>query len=388
MKVLHVVVGLDPALGGPPAVAMRLAAAQAIHGHDIRLAGHDRPDRAAAIRQSMQAVPGIEHVKVELLDERVRFGWLVSPAARDALDQAVGASDVVHLHGLWEPMIRIAAGVARKQRKPYVLTPHGMLDPWSLKQRWMKKKIAMMVVFRRLLQNAACLHLLNEDEVRLLQPLGLHTPTTVLPNGIFIEEIEPLPQKGSFRSMHPELQDDPFVLFLSRLHYKKGLDFLADAFGEVAAVMPRVRLVVAGPDDGAQTDFEDRIKALDIEDRVHVIGPLWGRDKYAAMVDAACFCLPSRQEGFSMAITEALACELPAVISEHCHFPEVGEHGAGIVTTLDAHAIAQALRVVLDDPHSRSTMGIAGRMLVRERFTWPAIAERSIQMYESLISKA
>lgn len=386
MKILHVVVGLDPALGGPPAVALRLASAQARLGHDVSLAAHDAPQRREQIDKSMQAVPGIDGVKVLALDPAVSAGWFISKPARQQLQRAIDAADVVHLHGLWEPLIRTAAVDAHARGRPYVLTPHGMLDPWSLRQRRMKKRLAMALVFRRVLNRAACLHLLNDDESRLLAPLGLRAPTTVIPNGIFIEEIDPLPAAGEFRRTHPALGADPFVLFLSRLHHKKGLDILAAAFTMLAPERPDLRLVIAGPDEGALEDFEQRVRSAGLEQRVHVVGPIYGRDKYAAMVDAACFCLPSRQEGFSMAITEALACRLPAVISENCHFPEVAEHRAGVVTSLDASRIAGGLREVLSDPRRGNTMGEAGRRLVLERFTWPAIAQRAVAAYERALA--
>src|SRR5262249_20284038 len=156
--------------------------------------------------------------------------------------------------------------------------------------------------YRRMLNRARSLHLGNDDERRLTEPLGLHPKSFIIPNGIFLSEFDPLPSPGTFCEAHPELRGDPFILFLSRLHHKKGLDILADAFAIVAVKMPKVRLVVAGADDGAKHSFEQRIKALGLTRRVHLVGPLYGRQKLAALVDASSFCLPSRQEGFSIAI--------------------------------------------------------------------------------------
>ncbi len=173
----------------------------------------------------------------------------------------------------------------------------------------------------------------------------------------------------------------PFGLFLSRLHHKKGLDYLADAFALVAAQFPEARLVVAGPDDGARGPFEQRVRAAGLAGRVHLVGPLYGPAKFAAMVDATCFCLPSRQEGFSVAVTEAMACGLPVVISDACHFPEVAEVGAGEVVPLEGDRVAQALRRVVGDPELRRSMGEAGRQLVRSRFTWPRVAEQCVAAY-------
>ncbi|HEY1922436.1 MAG TPA: glycosyltransferase, partial [Tepidisphaeraceae bacterium] len=176
------------------------------------------------------------------------------------------------------------------------------------------------------------------------------------------------------------------IFFLSRLHYKKGLDFLADAFAIVLRSFPDSRLIVAGPDDGAQAAFESQIARLGIAPRVHLVGPLYAAQKLAALRDCDCFCLPSRQEGFSLAVTEAMACESPVVISTECHFPEVREAGAGVVAELNAPAIAAGIETVLRDPDKAAQMGRAGRELVISRFTWPKVAQQMIGNYQQVLT--
>jgi glycosyltransferase involved in cell wall biosynthesis len=109
-------------------------------------------------------------------------------------------------------------------------------------------------------------------------------------------------------------------------------------------------------------------------------------EKRAALRDAVCLCLPSHQEGFSIALLEALASELPVVISEHCHFPEVAEHGAGLVVPLERDALAAALNQVLADSDLRSHMGSAGRRLVESRYTWEKVAEKCDRVYAEIIA--
>ncbi|NQX90461.1 MAG: glycosyltransferase, partial [Halioglobus sp.] len=207
----------------------------------------------------------------------------------------------------------------------------------------------------------------------------------IIPNGVFLEELEPLPKPGAFRAAHQQVGDHPFVLFLSRLQYKKGLDHLANAFALAAGKLDRAHLVVAGPDEGEQAGFQRRIEAAGLTDRVHLVGPLYERRKIEALVDATCFCLPSRQEGFSVAITEALACGVPVVVTEACHFPEVGQVGAGRVVPLDDEAIAAALVEVMSDQALGAQMGRQGRALIAERFTWQRIAKRTIEAYERVV---
>jgi glycosyltransferase involved in cell wall biosynthesis len=254
LRVLHIVASLDPRGGGPPMVAVRLAAAQAALGCHVSIAGLISSSASAAMDVEYGRVPGWNQVHRHALPSMPRRNLFFGGPLRAACRQLVRGADVVHLHGMWEVQIKLAAEAARAAGVPYVLTPHGMLDPWSLSQKRLKKNLALLLGYGRMVNGAAFLHLLNSDERRLIEPLGFHVPVEVISNGVFFEELDPLPQPGAFRQRHPEIGDAPFVLFLSRLHYKKGLDYLCDSFALVND--QRARLVVAGPDDGERTEFE------------------------------------------------------------------------------------------------------------------------------------
>jgi glycosyltransferase involved in cell wall biosynthesis len=389
MRILHVIRRLDPYEGGPPAVVSRLAAAQASMraagagnapgGHDVSVLHHPAGSRGPAF----DAIPGFGLVKRHEIPEPKLAAWL---------DANLKSFDVLHLHGVWDSILVTAASKARASGVPYAVVPHGMLDPWSLNQQGLlksiKKKVSLALTHRSFLNGAAFLHVLNADEGRLLAPLKLKPEPIVIPNGIFLEEVTPLPPAGTFRAKHPELGSDPYILFLSRLHHKKGLDVLADAFALVVKDMPNARLVVAGPDGGAEAPFRSQIQRLGLANRVHLTGPLFGTDKLAVFRDASVFCLASRQEGFSMAVTEALGCRCPVVISDQCHFPDVDEVKAGFVVPLSAPATAAALLKILRMPaHEGQAMGARGHDLVAARYTWPAIAAQSISVYERLLRK-
>jgi glycosyltransferase involved in cell wall biosynthesis len=379
LNILHVIQTLDPAAGGPPVVAACLAAAQAKRGHTVAILA---ADIAAAEKLG------------DLIDVRIigalpvsRLRAILGRRVVDRLAPIIRDFDVLHLHGVWDPLLYAAARVARATplAKPYVVTPHGMLDPWSLAQSRWKKRLALALGWRRMLDRAAALHLLNADEKALVAGLGLRAPGVVIPNGVDLAEFDPPPDPALFRRRLPALGDRRYILFLGRLHYKKGLDHLAEAFRIVAGQLADVHLVVAGPDDGARSDLEARVAAAGLIDRVHIPGPIYRPAKLSCVAGAACFCLPSRQEGFSVAILEALACGTPVVVSTECHFPEVVEVGAGEIVPLDTDALAAALNRVLADPARRARMGKAGRELVAARFTWPRIAERCIDTYAGLI---
>ena len=142
--------------------------------------------------------------------------------------------------------------------------------------------------------------------------------------------------------------------------------------------------MVVGPDFGAQADFEAQLVRLGIRERVHIVGPLWGRERFKPIVDAECFCLPSEHEAFSVAICEAMACGTPVVITENCSLPEAAEEGAGLVIKRNTAAIAAALDQVLSNPDQARTMGARARELVVSRFTWQKVAETSANAYESI----
>lgn len=384
MRIVHVIASLDPDLGGPPAVSMRLAAAQAAMGHSVAIVCYRVEGAEERTRKAIAKVPGAGALELVEMPPADRAERLLARGAKPVLRKAAAEADVFHMHGVWEMLLLAASRAARERGVPYVVRPAGMLDPWCLAQRPLKKKIALAMGYRRMLDGAAYIHALNADEKRLIEPLGIRATVEVIPNGVFLAEVEPLPARGTFRAKHPELGSAPFVLFLSRLHFKKGLDYLADAFALVAGRDTGVRLVVAGPDEGAKGDFEERIaKHERLAGRVHLVGGLYGQEKLAALADCACFCLPSRQEGFSVAIVEALACGVPCVVSKECHFPEVEESGAGFCTALEARAVAEALERVLADEGLRRRMSEAGRALVRGRYTWPRIAERTVEAYRS-----
>jgi len=385
MRILHVIGWLDFADGGPPIVTTHLAAAQADLGHDVTVAYYSSPVADQRTDAQLKSLPHWEKVKVHRLPPCSRLERLTGRSAGRALAQLVASVDVVHLHNVWEGILIRAAAEARRMHKPYLVIINGMLHPWSLAQSRWKKRIALLLSHHRMLDHAAMIHVLNEDEKQAILPLGIRAPSIVIPNGVMLEEIEPLPPRGEFLGRRPELNGRRFVLFLARLHYKKGLDYSADAFAILAPRLADVDLVVAGPDGGERENFQRRIAAAGLSGRVHLVGPIYGREKFSALVDADCFVLPSRQEGFSVAALEAMAASTPVILSQECNFPEAAV--AGEIVPLNAPAVAAALERVLTNPNRRA-LGQGGRALVEARYTWKHIAGLTISAYEQAIKSA
>jgi glycosyltransferase involved in cell wall biosynthesis len=302
-------------------------------------------------------------------------------------DDVVRDAGFLHLHGTWDPLLLALARSARALSVPYVVCPHGTLAPKFLSQKSVKKRIAMHLGVRAMLEHAAFLHVLNERERDDVGLLGLAPPLEIVGNGIDLRDCAALPARGALRG-RLGIGDAPMALFLSRLHPEKGLDLLVPAFKCVVARVPGAQLVIAGPDYGAQATTERLVTDLGLRGSVHLTGPLFGASKWEALVDADAFVLPSRYEGFSVAVLEAMACGLPTVITTTCHFPEAARAGAALETACSADDIAAALGTLLADLPAARAMGQRGATLVRERYTWTEVARRLESLYERECGRA
>lgn len=385
MKIVHVIETLDPSYGGPSVSAPSTAAAQAAHGHEVSIVFYYVGDTAETFRSLKENIPGIDQVNLIAIARETRQETIFASAAKAQLKTLIATADIVHLQGVWRPILLNAAKIAQTLNKRYVISPRGMLDPWSLQQKAWKKKLGLYLGWKKAIDKAHFIHALNKAEAELLAPLNIKAPVKVFPNGTFPEKFINTPDKSAFLQKFPAVQADrPYVLFLSRLHYKKGLDFLMDAFIELAEADSETQLVVAGPDDGLQAEVEALVKRHKLESRVHIVGPLYGDIKYSALAGAACFCLPSRQEGFSMAITEALACGTPAVVSDQCHFDEVESADVGRVVPLSVVPLVHGLRDIIQRSSTdRPGISERARRLVFDNFSWHVIAEQLSTAYDS-----
>lgn len=380
MRIVHLIESLNPAGGGPPVIAASIAAAQAKLGHEVTLLAYDDGAARSATEQLIAETPGFDGVRHVALPREGRLAKLSGRAVRQWLGEHGGETDALHLHQVWEPCLPAAAAWARSRGVPYFVLVNGMLHPWSLAQSRLKKQIALRLVYRKMLNGAAALQLGNADEVAAIERLGLSAKTRVIPNGVWPEDVQPLPAAGTFRAAR-DLTDRPYLLFLARLHHKKGPDILIDAFRQAVEAGFNWNLIVAGDDYGEREMLSRKIETHGLGERVLLVGPLYHDEKWAALRDADGFCLPSRQEGFPVAVLEAMKAGLPCLISRECNVPEVGETGAGEVLPLDAQHFAQAMCRLADDAARREEQGRNAKQLVNERFVWSAVAGQTVEMY-------
>lgn len=381
MRIAHILLSLDPDYGGPAQSAPSLAAAQAALGHEVQLLFYESAHKCNLIESAIARIPGLDRVTFTPVALPTNLEKILVHRTRAALVAKLHGSQFVHIHDMWQPLLFHAAAVANDMRVPYAISPRGALNTWSLAQKSIKKWLALQFAWNRTLKKAAFIHALNADERRQIQRLYPSARIVTAPNGIFTEQLSRLPPPGIFRERYPELESHPFILFMSRLHKKKGLDILIPAFREVNSEFPDIHLVIAGPDEGASAETARLINDYALGSRAHIIGALDGLMKLGALRDATLFCLPSRDEGFSMAIIEAMTVGLPVVVSEQCNFPELKDTQAGIVCQLNSAAFACQITHLLRDPALRDLMAKNASNLVKNHYTWQMVANQLIRGY-------
>lgn len=303
-----------------------------------------------------------------------RFSF--APALAAAMATHVGRFDVVHLHNLWSFPSLIGARVCEAWGVPYVVSPRGILDSWSLAQKANKKKLGMMLSVRRMLRRAAVIHYTAEDERERVPASFRNLPSVVIPNGIDLDHF--------LRVTAKEENNCPVHLIISgRIHPKKGFDLLVPAIAEVRHKGIDIDLTIAGPDErGYCENVQSMVIEYGIKNYVRFLGHLDTDDLVQEYQRANILVMPSYQENFGMSAAEAMAAERPVIISDAVNIaPAVEAAGAGLVVPLDGTALAQAIIALAKSPAARAAMGKRGRQYARDNYSPPAVAKKMVDLY-------
>jgi glycosyltransferase involved in cell wall biosynthesis len=377
---------LSPRYGGPAALALELSAWLAQQGHDVTLVSTDADyprgrlsdEEMAAQRQGAHEV---RHFPVDV--EPI----LYSARLRRFLRDEVGRHDVVHIHGLYRAPQSMAAHYARRAEVPYVLRPHGSLDPFLYNRsqnRW-KKRLFEALVERRNWGAAAAMHYTSATERDQAACLGIDTCAVVIPHGVAPPEAPGT--RGAFRSSVGVSDGAPLILYLGRLHQKKGVDVLIDAFHRVLMKLPEAELAIVGPDgDGSWPALAERAHSLGVAKRTHRVEYLGAPAKYGALSDADVFVLPSRGENYARAAVEAMGSGTPVVLTKGVNIWEkVVDAGAGVACNGDAQSVSVAILAVLTDHERRHSMGLAGPRFMRDHYGWDEVGRHVLSLYSGLV---
>mgnify|MGYP000268295853 CR=1 FL=1 len=325
------------------------------------------------------------------------------------------AFDIYHLHGIWQYIGLAGARSAASGRKPFVVSPHGMLDPWALNHSRWKKILAGWLYENRNLRNTACLHALCESEYKSIRVYGLRNPICIIPNGV---ELPDNNVKNLLASSFSDYLDGrKLLLFLSRIHPKKGLENLLHAWSLAIQRTPATAdwvLGIAGWDQGGH---EQELKSLADELGIEwselgdwtaesvrtfpsahgavrsfrpanllFLGPAFNERKDALLRSCSAFILPSFSEGMPVAVLEAWSYGKPVIMTPACNLPEGFTAGAALKTDPEVGSIALAIANMLNmSEQERLQMGNNGRRLVENHFTWPEIARKMKSVYDWLL---
>jgi poly(glycerol-phosphate) alpha-glucosyltransferase len=333
-----------------------------------------------------------------------RFSY--APGLKDGLKK--GNPDILQLHGLWRYPSIVATSWHRRTSRPYIVHPHGMLDPWAVRNSHWKKVFAGMFFENTMLHNAGCIRALCQSEAESIRRYGLRNPICVIPNGIDMLEI---------RDRRSEMGNPPWaghiepgkkvLLYLGRIHPKKGLPNLLRAWKAILNSQPSTNnwlLAIAGWDEMGhenelkrlchelQVSFTD-IRTLNSELRtsnsILFLGPQFNEAKSACYRHCDAFILPSFSEGLPMVILEAWACGKPVVMTPECNLPEGFSARAGIRITTDVEGIAHGLTELFGMSAQELTeLGRNGRRLTEEKFNWDRIARQLRAVCEWLVCGA
>lgn len=362
MHVLIVGSSFLPSYGGPAFSASGLATCIANSGARVTVWA---PDGSADCSPLLESASG--HLGV-------------SGSLRSVLDQ-LGPVDLIHDNGIWLPHNHRLAAHSWTSGIPRVVSIHGMLEPWSLGHKWMKKRAAWHLYQRRDLCRATRLHTTAEEERQHVERLNLGVPMDMVPNGV------DLPSLSDLRQAPPD-GEKRLALYLGRIHPIKGLALLLRAWSSVRPT--NWSLTIAGPDEGGhRRTLEQIVRSCDLQECVRFLD-LVAPDRRTELYDSASlFVLPTLSENFGISIAEALSHRIPVLTTTGAPWPQLELKGCGWRVAPDATAIATALKAATScAPATLFEMGIKGRAYIAAEFSWVAVAQRMLAVYEQAVQSA
>lgn len=356
---------IDKSKGGPSRSVPILAKGLAMAGCDVTLMTLESDDMNLHI----------------LEDSRVKTIVLPSDCSTRYLESCVlnEKFDLIHSQGIWLPIYHKLSKVANRNHIKYLTMPRGDLEPWSLSQKALKKKIALALYQRSDINKACCIVATAEMEKDHLRGLGFNNPIAVIPNGIDVSEYK-CRDISSLSTIKKQ------ILFLSRIHPKKGIEVLIDTWEHLKDDYPDWRIIVAGNGEKEYIEsLKEIIKLKSLDDCISIIPPVFGSKKYELYKESSLFVLPTYSENFGMVIAEAMSCGLPVVTTTGTPWLELNKEELGWCVDLSIENVERALRDALSlSVEELFSKGQKCSEYVNDKFNYISVANQTLQLYHWL----
>ena len=365
MKVLTFVSSIDLSSGGPSRSVPMLVKGLAELGVDITL---------MTIRSDNMNVHALEGTiaKLKVLEPSFSRKEIAQYLENEKFH-------LIQIQSMWDWPYHKVMVEARKQGIPYIVTPRGMLEPWSLCQKKWKKKLAWWLYQRNDVQKSVCVFTTAEMEAEHVRELGITTCKSVIPNGI---ETDGYPCKTSIDGVKKQ------VLFLSRVHVKKGIELLLEAWKRIHPDYSDWQLLVIGNGEAEYIhSLENRVESLGLKENIKILPPVFGDAKIKVYQESSIFCLPSFSENFGMVIAEAMSCGTPVITTTNCPWEILNETNTGWCIDLSVDNLERALREAFAmNPVDLYEMGQKASKLIYDNFDYRSVTHKTLRLYEWLLN--
>lgn len=383
MQILHFLPSLTAAAGGPATAVFELCQALSRLGHKVTVATTEFDD------SMVMPVTARSTYKVQIVPRPKRWPFAYTTSQLTQLEPLFAAHDILHLHGIWEYANVQLASLARRHDMPYIITPHGMLDRWAMAQGRLKKRLYMRFVARRWLSQATHIHLTALAEADQASCWIESAPRSVIPLLVDLSRHLSTTQLHLTNSLRANADSRPHILFLSRLHPKKGLDILLDATRILAARRVPVRLSIAGHGDSKYVKalkFQ-AVSAAQSGATIEFLGLVTGTRKESLYSAADLLVIPTHQENFGMVFIEALACGTPVITTAGVDIAaDLATSGAVLIADRTPEAIADAIVVMLRRSVENKNLRAQTRAWALASFAPAATVAQYITMYDHCAS--
>ncbi|WP_163710565.1 glycosyltransferase [Mangrovibacterium lignilyticum] len=359
MRVLHIIATLDQSGGGPslsvPSTCIQLAKL----GVSVEIIC--RPSKSPV------TVPEVENLKVRFLNI-TRLIHLAKKLKKEDVD-------LIHLQQIWDPYIHIMAYAARIKQIPYLITPRGMLEPWILNRHPLKKKLAMLLYQDEDIKQSIAIHTTCQKEKENIQAIGYQNRTIVIPNGLDMEKV----------TQTKEFYGTKKLIFLSRIHEKKGIEILLSAWDELDH--QGWTLEIAGEGDPNYVEYLKRKIEQKPTKNAFLVGPKYGKEKWKFLTSGDVFVLPTHSENFGNVVIESLSVGVPVITTTGTPWEELRTHDCGWWIELETAKLKSAIEEAINTDNDKlKQMGRNGLELVHQKYNIESIGKRIQIMYTELLS--